>query len=511
MTIVACPKCADSVVLPGRASRLATVRCPLCQEQFPLAEVLDKMPPALVVVDDPEAAATAVAPAGGTAADELVAAVFSDSAGAGGFAPLSIETEGAPATGAPRGRRPVARAKRKHKSPLVEGLKIVLGGVAGLAIAQVILWWLGSSQSWPKQRADMFELAPKVARFAPWIVPERYRSGKPAGDASGTPEQDAGAVALSSAEDREPRDLPQRTFVDPNASNGAGGSATNKPATPKKSGRSANKKTPQAPVARDPLSSEADDAAPTEEPDMDLGQIPEPEDDPLADMNLDLEPTDDKPVADPEVTPVMEPESETATEAKPAAEPKPAAVPLPNAPRTTAAELRTAVDEAKTVVEALKAAPEADSRALLRQTYVALAKVGETAAFRAPPEMAELQSADDLLKTVIAEEEKLATLGKAAGGWLKTSSRDNNGVLLVGTVKEVRQQGGYRVIELAIPGRDGMVAVYSEADSGEAYPPDTGLVVLGAIIADPAKDLAGYEGAGDPVVWQGMVGQLATP
>ena len=57
MTIVACPKCADSVVLPGRASRLATVRCPLCQEQFPLAEVLDKLPPALIVVDDPEAAA----------------------------------------------------------------------------------------------------------------------------------------------------------------------------------------------------------------------------------------------------------------------------------------------------------------------------------------------------------------------------------------------------------------------------------------------------------------------
>ena len=65
MTIVACPKCADSVVLPGRASRLATVRCPLCQEEFPLAEVLDKMPPALVVVDDPEAEAVALA--GGTA------------------------------------------------------------------------------------------------------------------------------------------------------------------------------------------------------------------------------------------------------------------------------------------------------------------------------------------------------------------------------------------------------------------------------------------------------------
>ena len=56
MTIVACPKCADLVALPDRASRRATVRCPLCQAQFLLTEVLDKLPPALLVVDDPEAA-----------------------------------------------------------------------------------------------------------------------------------------------------------------------------------------------------------------------------------------------------------------------------------------------------------------------------------------------------------------------------------------------------------------------------------------------------------------------
>jgi hypothetical protein len=78
-------------------------------------------------------------------------------------------------------------------------------------------------------------------------------------------------------------------------------------------------------------------------------------------------------------------------------------------------------------------------------------------------------------------------------------------------VKEVRQQGDYRVTELVIPGRDGIIAVYSGADSGDAYPPDTELVVLGAIITDPSKDLVGYQGAGDPVVWQGMVDNLPSP
>ena len=54
--------------------------------------------------------------------------------------------------------------------------------------------------------------------------------------------------------------------------------------------------------------------AAAEKSEIDLGQVPEPADDPLADMDLDLETTDDKPVADPEVSPVMEPESETAAE-----------------------------------------------------------------------------------------------------------------------------------------------------------------------------------------------------
>ena len=128
MTLVACPKCADLVALPDRASRRATVRCPLCQEQFPLTEVLDKLPPALVVVDDPEAADAALD--GGTAPENWGTPAVRDAEGAGGFAPLNIETEAerAPATGVPRGRRPAARAKRKPKNPVMEGVKIVLGG-----------------------------------------------------------------------------------------------------------------------------------------------------------------------------------------------------------------------------------------------------------------------------------------------------------------------------------------------------------------------------------------------
>ncbi len=504
MTIVACPKCGDSVALPGRASRLAVVRCPLCQEQFPLGEVLDKLPPALIVVDDPGAAdAEAAADA---ALEGFAAPARQGTADGGGFAPLSIETAAAPATTAPRGRRPVVRAKRKPKNPVVEGIKIVLGGVAGLAIAQVILWWVGSSQAWPKQRADMFALAPKVARFAPWIVPERYRGGQPTGEATGGPEKEPIGVAGGDSRNAQSRDLPQRSFVDPNTSGGADPDAKSNRGTAKKSSRSGNKKSsPAASSGEGPYSTWGmGGAAPAVKPTPDQDTLPEVDDKAIEDL-LDLDMPTDTPVADPDVSAVMEPDSE------PAGESQPSTSPLPNAPRTTEAELRTAVDEARQVVQALTAATEADSRSLLRQAYVALAKLGETAAYRSPAEASELQAAGDLLKTVVAEEEKLVTLGRAAGGWLNTAARDNNGVLLVGTVKQTRQQGSYRVVELLIPGREPPLAVYSSAGSGAECPPDAKLVVLGAIVTNPARDLVGYEGDGEPVIWQGLLDVLPAP
>jgi hypothetical protein len=64
---------------------------------------------------------------------------------------------------------------------------------------------------------------------------------------------------------------------------------------------------------------------------------------------------------------------------------------------------------------------------------------------------------------------------------------------------------------LVIPGRDGTVAVYRGSQDGDAYPSDTRLVVLGAIITSPGKDLVGYEGDGEPVVWEGLAEPLATP
>ena len=50
MTTVSCPKCSDQVSVPASAPRSARVRCPLCQEEYDLADALAQLPPALIIV-----------------------------------------------------------------------------------------------------------------------------------------------------------------------------------------------------------------------------------------------------------------------------------------------------------------------------------------------------------------------------------------------------------------------------------------------------------------------------
>jgi hypothetical protein len=177
----------------------------------------------------------------------------------------------------------------------------------------------------------------------------------------------------------------------------------------------------------------------------------------------------------------------------------------------TAAELASAAEDAKTMVDAWRSATDADSRELIRQSYVALARLGEALAFRKDPAGAELQTAVELVQSLKAEDAKLNTLGVVAGGWLKATGRDSHGVVLVGVIKQVRRQGGYDVIELAMTGSDQSVAVYCKSESRETYSPDSRLLVLGAIVEDPGKNLVGYEGNAPFVVWQGLLEELPTP
>ena len=167
MTVVRCPRCRDEVTVPAKVSGKALVRCPLCLEEYLLAEALAQAPPLLVVIGgDPD---------GGMLPDDGATAAAASDEGyqlaGGGFTAELLDTS-APATTTmpPRpmlrgGRRP----RKKELNVVVEAVKVVLGGVIGLSLGLLILWWVLG--------VDV-DLGPPIARYFPAIVPPKFR-GQP--------------------------------------------------------------------------------------------------------------------------------------------------------------------------------------------------------------------------------------------------------------------------------------------------------------------------------------------
>jgi hypothetical protein len=183
MTIVRCPRCRDEVSVPAKATGRALVRCPLCLEQYLLAEAMAGAPPALVIIGG-EVEQASIEPA---AADEIEYRI------AGGY--LADDFVGrAPAGAAVKPARPmvrpVSRPKKKEKNGLVLIVNYVLGGALGLALGLLLLWW--------GFRRDPLELGPTVAEYAPWIVPARFQ-GKEAGSVDGATTVRIPEVAVSGA------------------------------------------------------------------------------------------------------------------------------------------------------------------------------------------------------------------------------------------------------------------------------------------------------------------------
>lgn len=169
MSVSVCPQCAEQVTIPAGASPQARVRCPLCLEQYDLADALDRLPPTLEVLSDAGssrggAAATSHFNFGGSSSSTAVAET---DAGAAEFQFDERPAPGVskPAAGRPAAARPAPRPKRKPKKPAVEIAKVVGGGVVGIVLAVLLIWWIAGK--------DPFKIAPKVNGFAPFLVPQK--------------------------------------------------------------------------------------------------------------------------------------------------------------------------------------------------------------------------------------------------------------------------------------------------------------------------------------------------
>lgn len=188
--LLPCPVCHQPTLFPDGVSLQATLECPHCREQFVVGEMLNARYSTWLVVHDPayldgpQSTAAALAMDGSeadSAAEDTTADYeLSSAATAAGddqddSAPLQLQAASAappkPKTDwskfEPITHEQFERMKRKSRSPIWSLLQIVLGGVAAVPISLLLIWHVIGT--------DVAGAGPRVGRYAPWLVPEKFR------------------------------------------------------------------------------------------------------------------------------------------------------------------------------------------------------------------------------------------------------------------------------------------------------------------------------------------------
>lgn len=183
--ISSCPRCQRQVTIPAEVDAAASVRCPLCDAEYPLSEALALAPPELIPVvpltpSEPRpVTASELAAAKALLADlsffgphdELAAEAeeegelgrhdeesfeyaLAGETAAGGESAVAV-AEGVAKEGEAAEQTPVQPARRRRKRPpksfLQATIEIITGGVAGCLFAYYgLAWYLGPRFDLPK-------------------------------------------------------------------------------------------------------------------------------------------------------------------------------------------------------------------------------------------------------------------------------------------------------------------------------------------------------------------------
>lgn len=206
-----CLHCEGIIRLPIAIRPGSFVNCPHCSSQFELIDFMDQIPEVEVVagqqpngtaspseefhietegiekldgkfVVPPQLAAgirkrrrrrrkrseasqngTATDPGGMTEADELKQARREDRAQRERDK-IQQQREQAAVQVDPKRRRPSSRPPVPKRNPVLEGLKIIFGGILAAPIAYLLLMWIFSK--------DPLQLSPTIHSYAPLLVPE---------------------------------------------------------------------------------------------------------------------------------------------------------------------------------------------------------------------------------------------------------------------------------------------------------------------------------------------------
>jgi len=523
-------------MVPPGVSYEAVVRCPLCAEEFTLGDALKRLPPLLIVVDDPNPPA---ASAGSSYKPKY--------SGASSPSGLAVDTGIAPAVqmkkeGAAPRRAPRPSSKRppkKQKSVIFEMVKIVGGGVIGITLAILLLWYLPGG--WHK---DPFGLAPKVYEYAPWMVPlavlpegHRAHTGAPAVDAGASDGGAADGQAQPSGQQPGVRPEPTQFAVDGSefgppggAADGSsfgppggvadasdltgdgGGSTPVKPKNPKqpkpvkKGGEEAPREDPVTPIGGSPADGGDDDG------------LVSPFIDPPA---IDLPSIDAPVIGEPEFKPPEDPGAAFQPAGEPDAEPLAPVVEFGKhwKPKKAvpAAAVTVGVAAADAKYKALLAAASNDSLKPAEritaafEAYVAASELAATSAGAAAndngPTRKELIKASKLLSQIASNDTILPVLAKVCDKWCDDTfewpgaaglTRPTDGVLVAGEFISAEPAGGLSLVKVKLT--SGATLALHAAGDVEASPGDM-FVAYAVKVASPASSLNGYDGDAKEVTY----------
>ncbi|MEX2173738.1 MAG: hypothetical protein WD872_05205 [Pirellulaceae bacterium] len=477
MTIVHCPRCRDEVAVPGRASAKALVRCPLCLEEYLLEEAI--VPPALIVIDGSVSEADlAGAGAASSKSDEGNEYRLSG----GGIESAFAARPSANATVATRPALTGIRPARKEKSVLGEIVKVVLGGAIGIFLAMVILWWVAGS--------DAFGIGPKIAPYAPWIVPAKFHGKKTASAsdaASATPDLTNDSATLPDSNVPAPPEpgsalvgeFPLGYGVEPESTV----SAEDRPADGSLGGV----------------------ASPSEAPlEPDLGSlfpdVAEPKVEPAPPLETNPEPLIAEPKPEPEPKPKPEPEPEPKPEPEP--EPKPETVAV--APADFEAAVAAATEGLIKVNEST-GQPAGVRKQLYTDMYLAACDVGRTISYLSTAD-ADLQESVDAMQAFLSglavQPGKVGALNSLTDIHLPQRKHDE-GVLVAGVVQDFQSAGSVFECTLKAGKKMASTSVIWATNPQDFCKVGDEVLVVGRIVENPKEQIAGYEGEQERVVLHG--------
>lgn len=173
-----CPGCKRTLVLAAETALEATLRCQHCSQQFVLGEMIEAELGYWEVVSDSEATVPKYN-------DDVEVDVKVEVAADDAVLELSRSEFDSPQTllkkpaeskkvdwskFEPISHEQYERMRRKGKSPVWSMISVLLGGLASIPIATLLIWHVLGK--------DPLRMGPAVGKFAPWIVPIQFQSNR---------------------------------------------------------------------------------------------------------------------------------------------------------------------------------------------------------------------------------------------------------------------------------------------------------------------------------------------